>query len=212
MFCFRATATGFAAVLLCALASAAPSALAEESPGSDKNAKVIKVGIAVMTNAASRSVPGTLERDRLVSAINRVKPPKHSKDSGKIQAIPLDSPSPGAANSQARDLGCDYVVFTKLTDLRESGDPAPVPRQGEVRIGRDPVANAPPGYIRQDVQRYAVIEFRLYRLDDPAPRFDTSASATENTTEDGIVSMLMDRVASRVVSEIRGPSTRPPKQ
>ncbi len=213
MFRFRAVLLVCAAALFCALAGAAQSSSAEKSQGGpDKNANVIKVGITVMKNTAVRSVPVTLERDRLVSAINQTKPPKHSKNSAKIQAVALDSSSPNAANAQARDLGCDYVVFTNLTDLRESGDPAPPPRPGEVRIGRDPVANDPSVFNRHEVQRYAVMEFQLFRLDDPTPRFDTSASAHEATTEDGIVSILMDRVASRVVGEIRSNNTRSPME
>ncbi len=176
----------------------------------DENA--IKVGIAVLRNTATRSVPVNVERDRLVSAINRLKPPKHAKDAAKILAVPLDSASSEEANAQARKLGCEYVVFTNLSELRESGDPPGPPRPGEVRIGRDPVANDPTVFNRHEVQRYAVMEFQLFHLDEGSPRFDTSASAHEATTEDGIVSMLMDRVANRVVSEIRNSATRPPMQ
>ncbi|HMK29874.1 MAG TPA: hypothetical protein VK473_09350 [Terriglobales bacterium] len=197
--------------LLCALPGAAQSSAGAQS-SSDKNPDVIKVGVALLKNTATRSVPVMIERDHLVSAINRVKPPKHSKDSVKIQAVGLDSSSAAGANEQARDLGCDYVVFTQLTELRESGDPAPAPRPGEVRIGRDPVAGDPTVDVRHDVQRYAVVEFQLFRLGDPNPRFDTSASAHEPTTEEGIVSLLMDQVASRVVGEIRGNKTRPAAQ
>lgn len=213
MLRFREVLLVCAAALFCVLASAAQSSPTEKSHGgSDTNTKVIKVGVALLKNTALRSVPVTVERDRLIRAINQMKPPKHSKDSAKVQAVALDSSSPNAANAQARDLGCDYVVFTNLTDLRESGDPAPPPRPGEVRIGRDPVANDPTVFSRHEVQRYAVMEFQLFRLDDPTPRFDTSASVHEATTEDGIVSMLMDRVANRVVGEIRSNDTRPPMQ
>lgn len=172
----------------------------------------IKVGVALLKNSASRSVPANVERDRLVTAINHFKPPKHAKDAAKIVAVPLDTSSPEDANAQARKLGCEYVVFTNLTDLRESGDQPGPPRPGEVRIGRDPVANDPTVFNRHEVQRYAVMEFQLSHTDGGSPLFDTSASAHEATTEDGIVSMLMDRVANRVVSEIRNNNTRPPMQ
>jgi hypothetical protein len=201
----------FAAVLLHVTAGAAQSSLAEKPQASDKSASVVKIGVAVLKNSATRSVPVTIGRDRLVSDINHMKPPKHAKDAAKVQAVALDSSSLEAANAQARDLGCDYVVFTNLTDLRESGDPAHAPRPGDIRIGRDPVANDPTVFNRHEIQRYGVMEFQLFRLGDPNPRVDTSASVHEATTEDGIVSMLMDRVANRVVSEMRGPNTRPPE-
>lgn len=180
----------------------------DKPAGSDENA--IKVGVAVLKNTATRSVPVNVERDRLVSAINRLKPPKHAKDAAKILAVPLDSASPEEANAQATKLGCQYVVFTNLTELRESGDQPGPPRPGEVRIGRDPVADDPNVAYRHETQRYAVMEFQLVNTGGGNALFDTSASAHEATTEDGIVSMLMDRVANRVVSEIRNSGTRPP--
>jgi hypothetical protein len=94
------------------------------------------------------------------------------------------------------------VVFTELVELRESGDPAPTPRPGEIRIGRDPVTNDPTASERHEVQRYAIVDFRLYRLGNPEPRVESSASDDQATSEDGIVSLLMDRVGNRVVGEI----------
>ena len=147
-----------------------------------------------------------------MSDINHIKKPKHSKDNAKIEAVALDSSSVGAAKEQARTLGCDYVVFTNLTELRESGDAAPVPRPGEIRLGRDPVANDPNVAERHEVERYAVLDFQFYGVGDASPRVDTSVSDHQPTTEDGIVSMLLDRVASRVVSEIRRGNSRPPTE
>lgn len=202
---WRAVLTVFFIFLLPAFVFAKNAS--EKTATSDENA--VKVGIAVLKNTAPRSVPVNVERDRLVSAINRIKPPKHVRDAAKIVAVPLESASPEEANAQARKLGCEYVVFTNLTDLRESGDRPGPPRPGEVRIGRDPVANDPTVFNRHEVQRYAVMEFQLFHVDEGSPRFDTSASAHEATTEDGIVSMLMDRVANRVVSEIRNSNPHP---
>jgi hypothetical protein len=176
------------------------TAVQSKDAGSDADA--IRIGVAVLKNTATRSVPLTIERDRLVSSINRMKPPNHSHDKRKLRAVALESSVREEANAQARDLGCDYVVFTDLVELRESGDPAPIPRPGEIRLGRDPVANDPPVSERQETQRYAVLEFRLYRMGDPEPRVESSVSDHQATTEDGIVALLMNRVASRVANEI----------
>src|SRR5690242_15408289 len=92
---------------------------AEKSEKSDRNETVVKVGVAVLKNTSTRSVPLTLQRDRLVSDINHIKKPKHSKDNTNIEAVALDNSSIEAAKEQARTLGCDYVVFTNLTELRE---------------------------------------------------------------------------------------------
>lgn len=179
------------------------SVRAAQSKNSRDDTDAIRVGVAVLRNTATRSVPVTIERDRLINAINRIQVPKHSKGARKIRAVALDSSSLEEANTQAHQLGCDYVVITDLVELRESGDPAPTARPSEIRIGRDPVANDPTVGERHEVQRYAVVDFRLYRLGDPQARVESSASDHQATTDDGIVSMLMDRVASRVVGEIR---------
>ena len=199
-------------VICSASFGAAQGSLAEGSPKSDKNPPVIKVGVAVLKNTSTRSAPLNFERDRLVHDINHIKKPKHSNNNIKIQAVPLDSSSVEAANSQARTLDCDYVVFTNLTELRESGDVAPVPHPGEIRVGRDPVASDPSVAERHQTQRYAVMDFQLFGTGDPKPLVDTSVSDHEPTTEDGIVSMLLDRVASRVVSELRNANSRPPME
>jgi hypothetical protein len=173
----------------------------QQSSGKDTN--TLRVGVAILRNTATRSVMTTLERDRLVSAINNTKPPKHSRDAVKIRAVALDGSTPDEANPQARDLWCDYIVFTTLTELRESGDPAPRAQPGDVRLGRDPVSNDPTEFYRHDIQRYAHMDFRLLRINELSPMVDTSVSDHEAMSEEGIVSALMDRVASRVVTEIR---------
>ncbi len=202
MSCFRADALVSATVLMYALAGAAqpPDGYSQSR---DNKPKVIWLGVAVLKNTATRPLPVSVVRDRLVNAINHTKTPKHSTVGTKIEAVALDSSAPATAIVQARDLGCEYVVFTDLTELRESGDLAPPSHPGDVRIGRDPVANDPNVGYRREVERYAVIKYQLFRIDDPTPCSDTSASVHEATTEDGVVSILMDRVASRVLSEIR---------
>ncbi len=160
----------------------------------DNKPTVIKVGVAVLENTATRPVPVSVERDRLVNAINHTKAPKHSTAVARIEAVALDSSAAATAIAQARDLECEYVVFTDLTELRESGDPAPPPHPGDVRIGNDPVANDPNVGCRHDVERHAVIRYQLFRVDDPNPCLDTSASVREATTEDGVISILMGRV------------------
>jgi hypothetical protein len=192
---------------------AANSSFAEDKTAkSGQNDNVVKIGVAVLKNTSTRSVPLTFERDRLVNDINHVKKRKHSKTNAKIEAVPLDSSSFEEASAQARQLGCDYIVFTNLTELRESGDAAPAPHPGEIRLGRDPVADNPNVGERHEVQRYAVLDFQLYGAGETHPRVDSSVSDHQPTTEDGIVSMLLDRVASRVVSEIRTANPQPPME
>src|SRR5262249_9968133 len=76
----------------------------------------VRVGVAVMQNEAGRSVSGTLERDRLVQALNRMKPDK--KTHVQVQAVPLDAMTGNEADDEAASKKCAYVVFTTLTELR----------------------------------------------------------------------------------------------
>src|ERR1035437_8678694 len=84
--------------------------------------RVIKVGVPVMRNRADRSVPGNIERDRLVAALNQEKPDK--KLHIKIQAVALDGTTPDDVGPEAKQKNCDYVVYTTLVELRSSSDGA----------------------------------------------------------------------------------------
>ena len=74
-----------------------------------------------MQNDAGRSVPGNVERDRLVAAINQRKPDK--KTHVKVQAIPLDGMTGNEVAEEAEQQKCQYVVYTTLTELRTQQDP-----------------------------------------------------------------------------------------
>jgi hypothetical protein len=81
---------------------------------------IVRVGVATMKNAAGLSVPGNLERDRLVAALNQQKPDK--KLHIKVQGVPLDGITPDDVGAEAKDKKCDYVVYTTLVELRSSTD------------------------------------------------------------------------------------------
>jgi hypothetical protein len=91
--------------------------------------RIVRVGVATMKNAAGLSVPGNLERDRLVTALNQQKPDK--KLHIKVQGVPLDGITPDDVGAEAKDKKCDYVVYTTLVELRSSTDPA-MPRPGTI--------------------------------------------------------------------------------
>src|SRR6516165_5431588 len=81
----------------------------------------VYVGVAVMQNYAGLSVPGNVEQDRLIKAINQVKPDK--KTHLKVEAVALNAASDDEALQEAAEKKCQYVVFTKLTELRGGNDP-----------------------------------------------------------------------------------------
>src|SRR5271157_268615 len=78
--------------------------------------RVIRVGVPIMKNLAGRSVPGNIERDRLVAALNQEKPDK--KLHVKVQGVPLEGLTPEDIGDEAKQKNCDYVVYTTLIELR----------------------------------------------------------------------------------------------
>ena len=62
-----------------------------------------------------------LERDRLVQALNHMKPDK--KTHLQVQGVPLDATTANEADEEAATKKCAYVVYTTLTELRNADDP-----------------------------------------------------------------------------------------
>ena len=67
---FRAVFAVAVVSIIC-IATSAGQSMKDKSQSTDKNGDVIKVGVAVPKNTATRSVPVTMERDRLVNAMER---------------------------------------------------------------------------------------------------------------------------------------------
>jgi hypothetical protein len=163
--------------------------------------RVIRVGVSVMMNRTNRSVPGEVQRDRLVKALNDQKPDK--KLHLKVQGVALEGADPREVTSQGDDNKCDYIVYTTLVELRTQGDPAQR-RPGTFetsphsqRDTRDPESAAlNPVY-------HATVEYKLYRTGDPAAISGAPFSTDAELSEIDVVSQVMDRIASRVFSELK---------
>ncbi len=185
-------------LLLC-FALLSTCALAQEN-------RIVRIGVATMKNAATLAVPGTLERDRLVAALNQLKPDK--KLHVKIEGMPLDGITPEDVGAEAKDKKCDYVVYTTLVELRGSTDPA-MPRPGTIETNPNGVWNNPRGQA-VDPEYRATVEYKLYRAGDNAAIAGAPFSTQEAMPEAAVVSQVMDRIALRVFADVKkGPSTQP---
>ncbi len=168
--------------------------------------RIVRVGVATMKNAATLSVPGTLERDRLVTALNQLKPDK--KLHIKVEGVPLDGITPDDVGAEAKDKKCDYVVYTTLVELRGSTDPA-MPRPGTIETNPNGVWNNPRGQA-VDPEYRATVEYKLYRAGDGAAISGAPFSTQEAMPEAAVVSQVMDRIATRVFADVKkGPSPLP---
>jgi hypothetical protein len=176
------------------LLAIAPCAVAQDS-------QTVRVRVALMENYAARSVPANVEQARLVKAINDLKPDK--KTHMKVEAVPLQASSGADTQEEAAQLKCQYVVYTRLTELRTATDPYQhVPNTIETNpnsqwTNRDSRSQA------VDPEYRATVE---YRLATPSGAVVAGApfSIQSNTSNDiGTVSLIMDRVANAVAAEAK---------
>lgn len=165
---------------------------------------IVVVGVATMQNRAGRSVPGNMERDRLVAALNQLKPDK--KTHVKVQGVPLNGMSPEDVGAEAKDKKCDYVVYTTLVELQASTDPAMARPSTPGTIETNPN-----GVWSQrsalDPEYRATVEYKLYRSGDNAAIAGAPFSIREAMPEEAVVSQVMDRIATRVFADVKkGPA------
>lgn len=174
--------------------------------------RIIRVGVPTMENRSASGVPGNLERDRLVAALNQEKPDK--KLHVKVQGVPLDGTTPEAVGAEAKEKSCDYVVYTTLTELQASnGSGMPrsggiPPNPGNPTIPGNPnggwnPANANPNGRAVNSEYRATVEYRLYRVGSPDALSETPVSAQQMVPEAEVVGLVMNQIARRVFGEVK---------
>jgi len=167
--------------------------------------QVVKVGVPVMKNAAGRSVPGNLERDRLVAALNQLKADK--KTHLKVQGIPLEGMTPDEVGDEAKQKNCDYVVYTTLVELQSSTDPnmpqRPGSGPGTIQTNPNGAWGVPPGGRNLNPEYRATVEYRLYRTGNPSAIAGAPFSNQQPADEETVVSQVMNQIANKVWGEIK---------
>jgi hypothetical protein len=163
-----------------------------------------------MQNQAERSVSGTLERDRLVQALNRMKPDK--KTHLQVQAVALNATSANEADDEAASKKCAYVVFTTLTELRSADDPyRRVPNSIETNPNSQWSVQNNPRAQQMDPEYRVTVEYKLYHTggsEVAGSPYSTQAA----TNEIDAVSQVMDRIGSRVADEVKKSAPAPAKE
>ena len=82
---------------------------APASPGA-KQPGAIRVGVVRVVNKTTQSVDAGNLRGALVASLSE----------GGVEAIPLDETVPDAAQAEAKQKECDYVLFTDVSGLKQS--------------------------------------------------------------------------------------------
>ena len=171
--------------------------------------RVIRVGVPVMKNGASRSVSGDLERDRLVRALNDEKPDKRLRV--KVQGVPLDGTDPRDVTSEADEKKCDYIVYTTLVQLRTQGDPVER-RPGTVNINPNSQwGTQGPENAAMNPEFEATVEYKLYQTGDRRAFSGGPFSAHDALADTEVVGQVIDRIANRVFDDVKKRPAQPPR-
>jgi|SRR5208283_991218 len=173
--------------------------------------RVIRVGVATLKNQAGRSVPGDMERDRLVSTLNHQKPDK--KQHLAVQGVPLEGTTAEEVGAEAKEKQCDYVVYTSLIELRAATDPVQRGTPGTIQTGPPGTIQSNPGGTwnnpnnpraqAMEPEYRATVEYKLYRTGDAEAISGAPFTNQQAMPEEAVVSQVMDRIATRVFSEIK---------
>src|SRR5664279_362399 len=168
----------------------------------------VRVGVALLQNNAGRSVPSNIERDRLVKALNQLKPDK--KTHLKVMGVPLQGYSPNEVSEEAQRENCQYVVYTTLTELRSADDPYQrVPGTIETNPNSQ-WSNQNPRTQQQDPEVRETVNYKLVSVGGNNVLASAPYSTQLAMNEIDAVSQVMDRVANAVFGEIKkGPAPLP---
>jgi VWFA-related protein len=153
---------------------------------------VVEVCVPVMRSGVN-TVSVTEARDRLVKALNRLKPDK--KLNASVRAVPLEETPGQKAMAEASEKGCLFLLSTYLTDLRISS----VLKPSEMNSG--------------DLVAYPIfsttIEYELTRAVDGTP-FGTGSVKEEDTTSlTEVVRRAVNHLAAKAFADLRDGGSAP---
>jgi VWFA-related protein len=154
-------------------------------PAFTQDTTTVRIGVALLRSGTDK-VSVTEARDRLVKALNHQKVDKKRKIS--IQAVGLEASQGPTALAEAKDKGCEFVLFSHLSDVLTSSKPEVANLQGT--INEVPVISAKVGY-------------QLYRVLDSAEYAIGSAKGEDSSSMRDAVMQAVARVATAVDSDLK---------
>jgi hypothetical protein len=145
-----------------------------------KRPGTIRVGVAAVTNKTDRSPSLSSVRSHLVNSISEA----------DVDAVPLDGRGAAELEAEARQKGCDYILYTDVAQLKTSG-----------KVGGLLGRAAGVGGLKEKVE--ARLDFKLFALGSASPRLTSSATAKEEGPEDASLATAAGQEARAVVTEVR---------
>jgi hypothetical protein len=146
-----------------------------------KQPGAIRVGVVRVGNKTTQSIDAGNLRNLLISSIIE----------GSVEAIPLNETVPDAAQAEAKQKSCDYVLFTDISGLKQS-----TANKIGGMLGRATGASS-------GADRYeAKLDYTLVPVAGGAPT-QANASAKEEGGADVSVNSALKKEAQAVVSKVR---------
>ncbi len=143
----------------------------------------VRVGVTVLGSAAG--ITGEAGRDRLVKDLNKQK-------KSDVQAVPLTASAGDQISEEARQKNCQFVVFTTQTESHAESH-----NEG-----------AKAGMSTNIPEYHANVEYKVYRISDPATPVATgSAKAHDIGSQGDVVGQALDNVAKKVSADIKNAGT-----
>jgi hypothetical protein len=153
----------------------APAASGAKQPGA------IRVGVVRVGNKTTQSLDAGTLRGTLIAAISE----------GSVEAIPLTETVPDAAQAEAKQKDCDYVLFTDVSGLKQSA----ANKLGGM-LGRATGAGAA-------AERYeAKLDYTLVPVAGGAPT-QAAASAKEEGGADVSLNAALRKEGQAVLAKVR---------
>jgi hypothetical protein len=146
-----------------------------------KRQGAIRVGVVTPNNKTDRRATTDALRATLISDIS----------SANIEAVALVATAPSAIEAEAKEKGCDYILYTDIAELKKSGSKVGglLGRATGVDIAKE--------------RFEARLDFRLFPIGSTSPQLTSSSAAKEEGTEDAILAAAAGREARAVVAELQ---------
>lgn len=143
----------------------------------------VRVGVTVLGSASGLTADAG--RDQLVKALNKQK-------KSQVQAVALTTSAGDQISEEARQKNCQFVVFTTQTESHAESH-----NEG-----------AKAGMSTNIPEYHAEVEYKVYRISDPATPVATgSAKAHDIGSEGDVVKQALDNVAKKVSADIKNAAT-----
>jgi hypothetical protein len=146
-----------------------------------KRSGVIRIGVITLNNKTGRPLQMASLRIQLITEIN----------DSTIDAVPIDAHSTADIDAEAKQKGCDYILYTDISELKK---PSTASRIGGM-FGRGS------GVLKEKYE--ARIDYRLFPIGIPSPSLTSAATVKEEGDENSILSSALEREAKIVVTEVK---------